>query len=94
MSEMFPVPEGAVPARLRGLVVLSPRDRLMLAVRQRVFEPWRDARHSLAARISLAAIGMTVLLLVLGTTASTAMVELSARNARACSAMRRWPRPS
>ena len=55
MNEMRPVQEDILPTRLRGLVVLTPLQRFAAMLRERLIAPWRNARQSLAARITLAA---------------------------------------
>ena len=82
MNEMRPVQEDILPPRLRGLVVLTPRQRFAAMLRERLIAPWRNARHSLAARITLAAIGMTVLLSVVGLTLAVAMFGHASRTER------------
>jgi len=82
VNQVSPVGEGALPPRLRGLVILSPRERLVASLRQRLSAPWRQARHSLAARISLAAVGLVLLLVVVGATVGTAMFGIASRTER------------
>lgn len=62
--------------------VPPPRRRLVALLRERLAAPWRQARHSLAARITLAAIAMTVLLAVVGLTLGAAMFGLASRSER------------
>ncbi|MBO0749039.1 MAG: HAMP domain-containing protein [Porphyrobacter sp.] len=79
MSQMMPVPQARTSERLRGLAVLSPRERLMGGLSERLSTPWRYARHSLAARFSFGALGVSALLVVLGIAVGLAMVKLSDR---------------
>ncbi|WP_162249630.1 methyl-accepting chemotaxis protein [Altererythrobacter sp. Root672] len=83
MSEMVPAQTGAASTRLHGVVVLSPRDALLATLKDRLARPWRDARKSLAARIGLAAAGMTALLVILGLIVGLAMFVLAASTGRA-----------
>lgn len=83
MSETVPAQTGAASARLHGVVVLSPRAAFFASVRERLAKPWRDARKSLAARIGLAAAGMTALLVILGLIVGAAMFALAASSERA-----------
>jgi methyl-accepting chemotaxis protein len=80
MNDMSRMPERAVSERLRGLVVLSPRQQLIASLEQRLRAPWIAARHSLAGRIKLAAIGLTALLVILGLTVGIAVFGLAARS--------------
>jgi len=83
MTEMLEVPDdGAVPVRLRGVAVLSRRQQATAMLKQRLLAPWRDARRSIAARITLAAIGMTALLVVIGLAVGTTMVGIASRTDR------------
>ncbi|MBT2133251.1 HAMP domain-containing protein [Croceibacterium sp. LX-88] len=82
MSEVVPAQTGAASARLHGVVVLAPHDALLASIKERLARPWRQARQSLAARIGLAAGGMTLLLVVLGLTVGAAMVTLATSSER------------
>jgi methyl-accepting chemotaxis protein len=83
MNEISTVPGGAASSRLRGLVVLPQPDTAGKAWRDRLIAPFRRARHSLAARINLAAAGMAFLLVMLGIVIATATVHLGARTEQA-----------
>lgn len=76
---MFPVPLDSAPARPQSLTVASRAGRFAAMLRERLAKPLRDARHSLASRINLAAIGMIFLLAMLGIAVAIAMVQLAAR---------------
>lgn len=78
MNNMSHVPERAMSARLRGLQVLSPRQRLIASLQDRLRAPWQEARNSLAGRIRLAAIGMTGLLAIVALTVGSAVFGLAA----------------
>src|SRR5688572_17546480 len=80
MNDMSRMPERAVPERLRGPVVLSPRQQWMASLKRRMHAPWTAARHSLAGRIRLAAIGLTGLLVIVGLTVGTAVLALASRS--------------
>lgn len=82
MNETAPVPGGTLPPRPRGLLAALPRRRIPAVLRERLKAPWRDARHSLAARITATAVAMTVLLAVVGLTLGAAMFGLASRSER------------
>jgi len=76
MNDMSSVPEAA---RLRNVDMAG---RVAAAMKARLTAPVRAARRSLAARITLAATGITVLLVVIGLAVGTAMRGISARTER------------
>ena len=80
MNDMSRGSERAVPERLRGLVVLTPRQQLVATLEQRLRAPWTAMRHSLAGRIKLAAAGLTVLLVIVGLAVGTALLALASRS--------------
>lgn len=82
MNEMSPVTGDTLPQRLRGLDVTPRSEGFAAKLKGRLAAPWRGARHSLAARITLAAIAMTVLLTVVGLTLGAAMFGLASSNER------------
>ncbi len=80
MNDMSRMPERAMPDRLRGLMVLSPRQQFTASLKQRLHKPWIEARHALAGRIRLAAIGLIGLLIIVGFTVSAAVFGLASRS--------------
>lgn len=80
MNEMSPMRDGIALLRLRGLKVLSPRERGLASLRDQLSTPWIEARHSLAGRIRLAAIGLTALLVVVGLSVGAAVFGLASRS--------------
>lgn len=64
-------------ARLKGLRVLSPGEEMLATTRRGLLQPISTARGSLAARITLAAVGVVTLLLVLAASLVVAMIQLT-----------------
>ncbi|MXP42676.1 HAMP domain-containing protein [Altererythrobacter soli] len=79
MNELSTLPEGAGSSRLRELVMIPPPPAAAKSWGGRLVAPLRRARHSIAARINLAAAGMTLLLVMLGIVIASATMHLGAR---------------